>query len=106
MKNNKPERPLFVPLKTEFFAAFLDGSKTTEFRQYGPRWNENTCRPGRRVVLSRGYGKHHRLGGVVVGFEKKWTASAAWLNCYGAPGWAACIEIELDSSTAENKNPG
>lgn len=62
----KAERPLFVPLKARFFDAFADGSKRREYRPYGPRWNKETCRPGRAVTLSRGYGRSQRLGGSIV----------------------------------------
>jgi hypothetical protein len=56
MREAKPiERPLFVPLYGEHFDNFARGTKTAEYRQYGARWNEQTCRVGRRVVLSRGY---------------------------------------------------
>lgn len=48
-------KPLFVPLKTRYFRAFVAGTKTTEYRRYGPRWNETTCWPGRPVTLSHGY---------------------------------------------------
>ena len=90
------EKPLFIPLKTEYFEAFQNGSKTTEYRQSGGRWNEKTCRVGRRVTLSKGYGKQHRLTGRVAGFEIKQMDSEAWIACYGEPGTAACINIELD----------
>lgn len=63
------EKPLFIPLMSKPFADFLSGDKTFELRLYGPRWNEKTCRVGRRVVLSRGYGKKARLVGKVGGFE-------------------------------------
>jgi hypothetical protein len=70
--NMSLERPLFVPLRTEFYLAFAEGRKTSELRRYGARWNERTCRVGRRVVLSHGYHspRHPRLHGVVIGFEK------------------------------------
>jgi hypothetical protein len=92
-------KPLFIPLKTEFFDAFASGSKTVEFRQYGARWNEKTCSIGRAVVLSKGYGKKHRLTGVVCGFaaDKAPTLTDDWLKCYGQQeGFAACIYIKLD----------
>jgi hypothetical protein len=60
-------KPLFVPLKSEYFDAFMAGIKTSEWRLYGPRWNERTCVPGREVILSKGYGKAHRLTGIVLG---------------------------------------
>lgn len=60
-------KPLFIPLKSEYFNAFMVGSKTSEWRLYGPRWNERTCVTGRDVILSKGYGKAHRLSGIVVG---------------------------------------
>lgn len=92
------EKPLFIPLKAQHFDAFERGEKTTEYRLYGPRWNETTCRPGRHVVLSRGYGKQRRLLGKITAFAHgdMPTKTAAWRDCYGAhPGPAACIQIEL-----------
>lgn len=62
------ERPLFIPLKREYFRAFENRTKTVEYRLYGPRWNERTCRTGRAVTLSLGYGKRHRLSGRITGF--------------------------------------
>lgn len=79
--------PLFVPLKREFFEAFAAGTKTREFRKYGPRWNERTCRRGRPVVLSMGYGKAHRLRGRVgtltIGPASAVRPREAWEACYG-----------------------
>lgn len=89
-------RPLFVPLKAAYYEAFVNGTKTTEYRKFGARWNEYTCKLRRRVTISKGYGKQHRRTGVIVGFECKWMATQDWLDCYGEPGWAACIEIDLD----------
>lgn len=62
-------KPLFIPLKTEYFEAFKSGKKTIERRLYGKRWNSNTCKPGRNVVLSKGYGKADRLSGYIVEWE-------------------------------------
>jgi hypothetical protein len=94
-------KPLFFPLKTEYFDAFRDGTKTVEYRAYGPRWNERSCAVGREVVLSKGYGKQERLTGVIVSFEKKWLDSGDWIEVYGMPGTAACIEIRLSPSIGE-----
>jgi len=70
------ERPLFVPLKAEYFDAFKGGfdafkggSKREEFRLYGKRWNERTCRPGRAVTLSKGYGRQNRMRGRIRDFS-------------------------------------
>jgi len=65
------DKPLFIPLKTEYFEAFQDGSKTEELRKYGPGWNEKTCTVGRDVVLSKGYGKHARMTGTIHRFKKQ-----------------------------------
>lgn len=65
------DRPLFIALKIEFFDLFLSGDKRSELRIYGPRWNERTCPPGREVVLSKGYGKRHRIRGVIREFHKR-----------------------------------
>jgi len=61
---------LFIPLKTEHFRAFQDGTKQEEFRPYGARWNETTCPPGRKATLSKGYGKYERLNGTITGFRR------------------------------------
>ena len=64
-------KDLFVPLKTEFFLGFADGSKSEELRLYGKRWNEETCKIGRGIILSKGYGKHARLQGKIWKFKKQ-----------------------------------
>jgi hypothetical protein len=64
-------KPLFIPLKAEYYDAFKDGSKTDELRLYGKRWNEKTCPAGRMVILSRGYGKKHRMFGMIWKFKKQ-----------------------------------
>lgn len=68
-------KPLFIPLRAEWFEAFLAGTKDTEYRAYGPRWNERTCAIGRRAVLARGYG-HPRLDRIVSSFRKITAAQA------------------------------
>jgi len=62
------EKNLFIPLITEYYEAFKCGEKTYELRVAGKRWNAETCRIGRKVTLSKGYGKANRLYGTVVGF--------------------------------------
>lgn len=64
------EKALFIPLCTEWFRAFEAGTKNIEYREYGARWNERTCRIGRAAVLSHGYGKSARLARQVSGFAK------------------------------------
>lgn len=98
------EKPLFIPLKREFFEAFKAGEKIEEFRPEGPRWNARTCRVGRRVVLSLGYGKRDRLSGRVAAYSarKEPTETDAWRTCYGdRGGLAACIQIELEQEGGE-----
>ena len=67
MKQTK--KPLFIPLKTEYYEAFIAGTKNTEYRRYGRGWNEKTCEVGREVVLSKGYGKQNRRVGVIISFD-------------------------------------
>lgn len=93
------ERPLFIPLKAEHYDAFDRGQKTEEYRQRGQRWNIETCRIGRRVILSRGYGKKHRLTGVITGchYDTLPSRLPGWLDCYGPDaGDATVIQIQLD----------
>lgn len=90
--------PLFIPLKTEFYEGFLRGDKREEYRVHGPRWNEKTCRIGREVILSKGYGKQNRVRGVIVGFRVDTNPQAlpGWAECYGDRHTeAACIEVSL-----------
>lgn len=95
-------KPLFIPLKREYFEAFAEGRKVVEYRRYGARWNERTCRNGRPVVLSLGYGKHRRLRGEVTGFvrySKEWLG-IGWEECYpGVPTSEACgIHIAISQN--------
>ena len=90
------EKPLFIPLKSQFYEQFVAGTKRIEYRKYGPRWNESTCPIGRAVTISKGYGTKHRRSGKVVRFEQRYMNSNDWLECYGEPGTAACIHIELE----------
>ena len=95
-------KPLFIPLNTKFYNAFVDGSKREELRRYGPRWNENTCQVGREVILSKGYGKASRMTGKIWKFKRQHgslfgsTYKAAILSVYGTLDIEiACISIEL-----------
>jgi len=92
-----PRTALFVPLKKEHFLAFEDGSKTTEYRPFGPRWNQNTVIPGRAVVLSLGYGKKNRLTARVASLtiQKEPPDPVAWRSVYGDRRClVAAIEME------------
>lgn len=64
------EKPLFIPLRTKWFIAFVTGEKDTEYRAYGARWNERTCRVGRPATIAHGYSGVGRLQREVAGFEK------------------------------------
>lgn len=87
MKPNGLTPPLFVPLAGWAFDLFQAGSKTTEFRVYGSRWNERSCPVGRPVVLSRGYGRQRRLLAWVSSFQRLQEPPdpAAWARAFGAP---------------------
>lgn len=96
-------KPLFIPLKREYFDAFVTGRKDEEYRPYGTRWNEQTCPVGRKVVLSLGYGNKRRATGEIVGFRqsKMVPLRSEWKACYGEKNYktAACIKIKLDLKT-------
>lgn len=92
------DKPLFIPLKAEYFNAFLSGKKSVEYRPYGPGWNDRTCTVGRHVTLSLGYGKHSRISGVITRFERTTAVQKlpGWAECYGNKHReAACIHIAL-----------
>jgi hypothetical protein len=97
-------KPLFIPLKAEYFDAFCSGHKREELRVYGPRWNERTCAPGRRVILSRGYGKRARLSGVIWKFKRQHASTFGSTyrqsieRIYGTLDMLiACISIDVES---------
>lgn len=95
-------KPLFIPLKREFYLAFQSGTKNEELRPEGPRWNAGTCVVGRPVVLSLGYGKAHRLHGVITGYRSctEPLSTDAWKACYGERGGRVArieIRVNLDS---------
>jgi hypothetical protein len=63
-------KPIFIPLKEEYYKAFASGDKSAEMRRYGGSWNENNCRAGRKVVISKGYGKKERMLGNIIGLKR------------------------------------
>jgi hypothetical protein len=69
------EKSLFIPLRAEWYDKIERGEKAAEYRAYGPRWNERTCRVGRLITLSRGYGTGRRLQKAVASF-----AVLDWIN--------------------------
>lgn len=104
-------KPLFIPLKTRYYEAFINGSKTEELRRYGPRWNEKNCAVGRDVVLSKGYGKQHRIAAKVWKFKQQHgslfgsTYKAEILNVFGTLDiQIACISITLSEIGAKDND--
>lgn len=95
-------KPLFIPLRSEWFFAFARGSKDTEYRAYGPRWNENTCAVGREAILSHGYsGK--RLYRNVAAFTKIPRAEATQTarEIFPNAEFIAAIRLEAPSPRTE-----
>ena len=98
----KDEKPLFIPLRREHYEAFATGTKPgmEKLRPCGARWNTKTCRVGRPVILSLGYGRQHRLQGWVSGYRvdiSQVHLSPAWVAIYGpGPCAVACIKIALE----------
>lgn len=97
-------KPLFIPLKTEYYRAFENGSKRHEYRLYGRRWNEKVCVFGRAVILSRGYSTPDRLSGTITSFRRVHAPDlpvSRWPTIHGLYGkltglWLAEIEIEVN----------
>jgi hypothetical protein len=84
-------KPLFVPLKTEYFRAFENGTKKTEYRLLGPRWNENTVIKGRQVTLSHGY-SGARISGIV---KRMRTMPNTITDLYPRGAMLCCIDISF-----------
>lgn len=105
------QKPLFIPLKAEFYAAFRNGTKTEELRLYGPRWNERTCPVGSPVTLSNGYGKKNRMTATIWKFKRQHGATfgstyqAAILKCFGTLDvWISCISLAIDRKAEATTN--
>ncbi len=81
-------KPLFIPLKTEYYRAFERGDKDTEYRLYGGPWTERQCAVGRRVNIRRGYSTKDNLYGVVREF-----AAIPLGDVSDGPAWAALCEL-------------
>lgn len=101
MSTATERKPLFLPLNSEYYDAFADGSKTTEYRQVGGPWNEDTCTPGRRITLSKGYGKQSRMSGVITKFQRRRVTSLSYAarraveTLYGPVKEIAAISIDV-----------
>lgn len=103
------DNALFIPLKTEYYNAFINGEKVEELRRHGTRWNEKSCALGRDVTLSKGYGKSNRSSAVITGFKKQHgtTFGSSYkediMDVYGTLDiWIACIRIKL-TTPAESR---
>ena len=86
------DKPLFVPLKTEWLDAFASGQKTSEWRAHGPRWNAGTCWPGRAVILSHGY-SGARLHARIAKVRYRTARTRAQVAFFGEG--TECIVLEL-----------
>lgn len=91
-------KPLFIPLKGEYYDLFAAGVKGWEYRAYGARWNERTCTVGRNVVLSRGYGKKHRLNGRVEHTMIMKNPTRDFVKIYGADKQCFAIKIQVSAA--------
>jgi|PersoiStandDraft_1058852.scaffolds.fasta_scaffold119832_2 hypothetical protein len=89
-----PEKPLFIPLRTQWFRMFEAGTKNVEYRAYGKGWNERTCRIGRAARLSHGY-SGARIEKRIVGFKKlpRSEAPEAAMQIYPEAAFIAAIEL-------------
>ncbi|MGA8094767.1 MAG: hypothetical protein WB823_10945, partial [Steroidobacteraceae bacterium] len=90
------EKPLWIPLKTEYFLAFERGEKTVEYRLYGGPWTERTIVPGRPAVLGHGY-SGRRLSATVTKLEKHVMDT----QIYGTGKLIACIHLQVHGPLAE-----
>lgn len=84
-------KPLFIPLKTEYFLAFKSGEKRTEYRLLGPRWNALTVTPGRGAVLSHGYSGERIAATVLRMREIKNTV----VDLYGSDAMLCAIDLDI-----------
>lgn len=90
--NQSGDKPLFVPLKREWFEAFERGDKRQEIRRYGSHYNERTCRIGRAAILRLGYsGREMRAR--IVGFAREMRDN----DIYGPAADCAVITLTMEA---------
>ena len=96
-------KPIFIPLKSQYFEDFKNGSKRIEYRRAGVgQFTLAKCTPGREVTLSKGYGTRDRIRGTVVRswIERHEYPTGAIAQCYGTePIDIIAIEIAVDRSS-------
>jgi len=74
---------LFIPLKKEYFLKFKNGEQDCEIRPDQYRfWNRKNVCPGRKMTLSKGYGKYDRIEKVI-----EFTRVTNNLKASGIPEW-------------------
>jgi ASC-1-like (ASCH) protein len=99
------KKRLFVPLSTEPFNEFANGSKTYELRVYGRQWTEKHVWSGRDVELRRGYSVgqsiHGTIGDVAVGPLRTLFSSIGFEQI--APS-ASTLEEAIDDAKKYSKN--
>jgi len=89
------DKPLFVPLRREWFEAFQRREKFEEWRRYGKQWNERVCWIGRPVQLSLGY-RSVRLLGTVVSFRTAPARRPGAGDLYGEGTICAVFGVKID----------
>ena len=99
-------KPIFIPLKRQYFEAFRSGRKRIEYRKVGGQFTEANCSPGREVTLSLGYGTRNRFRGTVL---RSWVKhhdrpTGEIADCYGTePIEILAIEILVDRGEARRR---
>ena len=63
--NEIPDNAVFLPLKGEFYHAFIRKDKTYELRGVFAQFKPNRITKGRPVIVSRGYSTPDRVCGVI-----------------------------------------
>ena len=94
------QKPLWIPLKTEYFLAFESGEKKVEYRLYGSQWTERTITPGRPAVLGHGY-SGRRLTATVTKFETRIMDT----QIYGKGKRIACIHLKVHGPIGKPRAP-
>ncbi|MGK7903867.1 MAG: hypothetical protein AB4352_21170 [Hormoscilla sp.] len=97
-------KPIFIPLKSEYYQTFLNGSKRIEYRRAGVgQFTLAKCIPGREVTLSKGYSKRDRIKGTIVRswIERHKHPTGAIAACYGTEQIdIIAIEIAVDRTSS------
>ncbi|WP_319761898.1 hypothetical protein [Maridesulfovibrio sp.] len=101
-------RPLFIPLKKEYFEQYKNGTKKYELRKPERQFQLKYLTPGRDVTLSCGYSGdrlYTKIGGAELWHSGDLGKAdrKACLDCFGQHGEVVKINFDFDEVPSDQE---